>query len=269
MTRVPRHIVLSFLTLAWLVPAYLAVVNAAVPTRDYTGTAQWLPRHFALITNMRLAWEQAQLGSGLLNSVIYGAVGAGVAALVALLGGFAIVMMPLRRRAMWFWLLYAGTLFPFQIYLAPLFNGYVNLGIYDTHLGLLAIYAAITVPFAFFVMRNHATTVPRELIEAAMLDGAGWWRILRSIFAPLSKPAIGAVFLFQATWIWNDLLFGISLSQSSNVRPVMAALANLQGISSTVGVPVVLAGALLVSVPTVALFVAFQRLFVQGLRATV
>jgi multiple sugar transport system permease protein len=269
MSRSLRHLVLAALTLAWLVPAYLAVVNAAIPADEYTGSTQWLPRDFALLANMRSAWTEAGLGDGIVNSLAYGAIGAGVAALVALLGGFAIVMMPLRRRAPWFWLLYCGTLFPFQIYLAPLFNGYVEFGIYDTHLGLLAIYSAITVPFAFFVMRNHATTVPRELIEAAMLDGASWWRILRSIFTPLSKPAIGAVFIFQATWIWNDLLFGITLSQSGHVRPVMATLANMQGVASNFGVPVVLAGALMVSLPTVLLFVGFQRLFVRGLRATI
>jgi multiple sugar transport system permease protein len=269
MSAIARHLTLGLLTLLWLVPAYLAVVNAAVPADEYAGSAQWLPQGFALIENTRLAWTEAGLGEGVINSLAYASLGAGIAAFVALLGGFAIVMMPLRRRALWFWLLYAGTLFPFQIFLAPLFEGYVDFGIYDTHVGLVAIYAAITVPFAFFVMRNSATTVPREIIEAAMLDGASWWRILRSIFAPLSKPAIGAVFVFQATWIWNDLLFGITLSQSSGVRPVMAALANLQGVATEVGVPVVLAGALLVSVPTILLFIAFQRVIVRGLRATV
>jgi multiple sugar transport system permease protein len=269
MSRFARYIVLGLIALLFLVPTYLAVINAAVPADDYTGSAQWLPHGFALLENARTAWNEAGIGSSVISSLFYAAVGAGIATCIALLGGFAIVMMPLRRRALWFWLLYAGTLFPFQIFLAPLFEGYVDVGVYDTHVGLLAIYAAITIPFAFFVMRNHATTVPRELIEAAMLDGASWWRILRSIFTPLSKPAMGAVFIFQATWIWNDLLFGITLSQTSGVRPVMAALANLQGVGTEVGVPVVLAGALLVSLPTLLLFVAFQRVFVRGLRAVI
>lgn len=261
-----RRLGLGALSVIWLVPTWLVVVNATTSNETYAGEARWWPDGFALLDNVRRAWEAGDLGAGFANSLGYGLVGAFLAALVALMGSFAVVAMPVRRRAAWFWLVYCGTLFPFQIFLAPLFRMYADRGLYDTHVGLLAIYVAITVPFAFFLMRNHATTVPRELIEAGMLDGASWWQILWRIHAPLSKPALAAVVLFQFTWIWNDLLFGITLSQDHGVRPVMAALAELGSTGTQAGVPVVLAGALVVSVPTVLVFFAFQRVFVRGLR---
>lgn len=261
-----RRLGLAVLALVWLVPTYLVVVNASTSSASYAGEARWWPDGFALFDNVQRAWERAELGAGFVNSLGYGLLGACLAALVALLGSFAVVAMPVRRRAAWFWLIYCGTLFPFQIFLAPLFRMYADRGLYDTHVGLLAIYVAITVPFAFFLMRNHATTVPRELIEAGMLDGASWWQILWRIHAPLSTSALAAVVLFQFTWIWNDLLFGITLSQDRGVRPVMAALAELSSVGTGAGVPVLLAGALVVSLPTVLVFFAFQRVFVRGLR---
>jgi multiple sugar transport system permease protein len=127
---------------------------------------------------------------------------------------------------------------------------------------------ALAVPFAFFVNRNFMITVPKEIAESAQLDGASWFRMFVSIHLPLARSALLAAFIFQFTWIWNDLLFGITLSLSPNVRPVMATLADLNGSYSTVGPPVVLAGALVASVPTVALFFVFQRFFVNSLKLT-
>jgi multiple sugar transport system permease protein len=112
------------------------------------------------------------------------------------------------------------------------------------------------------------TTVPREMREAAALDGASWLRMFVSIHLPLVRSAMLAAFLFQFTWIWNDMLFGITLSTSPNVRPAMAALADLTSNYSNVGPPVVLAGALVASLPTVVLFFAFQRFFTRSLKLT-
>jgi multiple sugar transport system permease protein len=154
------------------------------------------------------------------------------------------------------------------MYLSPLYTMYVKRHLYNTHLGMLVLYTAIAIPFATFVMRNHFTSVPPDLGEAARLDGAGSLRVFANVFAPLSLNAFATVFILQFTWIWNDLLFGLTLSRSADIRPIMAALAALQGQYSSSGPPVALAGALIVSIPTFVLFFAVQRVFVRGLRAT-
>jgi multiple sugar transport system permease protein len=135
-------------------------------------------------------------------------------------------------------------------------------------LGLLLFYTAITIPFAVFVIRNHFSSISYELAEAARLDGASALRIFGQIYAPLSLNAFATVFILQFTWIWNDLLFGLTLSRSADVRPIMTALAGLQGQYASASVPVVLAGSLIVSIPTFVLFFAVQRVFVRGLGAT-
>lgn len=264
-----RNVVVVGLALLWLVPTYLLVVNGMTPVADYTGSPQWWPDGFGLFGNIAKAWDAASFGPAMLNSLIYAVVSALAAVLVAALAGFAVVAMPIRRPAVWFWLIYAGTLFPLQVFLRPLFRAYAGADLYDSQLGLIIIYAAICVPFAFFIVRNYFGTIPREMMEAARIDGASWWRVFRSVYLPLGTSALAAAFIFQFVWVWNDLLFGITLSFSPEVRPVMAALAGLQGNYAALGPPVVLAGALLVSAPTVLVFFAFQRLFVSSLRTNV
>jgi len=268
MGRVIRNVLIVITAVAWLIPSYLIVINAFTPVVSYTGSPNWWVDSVGLFGNIRKAFAATNVGHGMLNSLMYAALGGLLAVLVSALASFAVVVMPARRPTLWFWVIYVGTILPLQAFLSPLFNGYAKLSLYDTQYGMLLIYTALSVPFAFFVIRNYMTTIPRSMVEAAHMDGAGWLRTFLRIHLPLARSALAAAFIFQFTWIWNDLLFGITLSTSPNVRPVMATLADLTGNYSTVGPPVVLAGALVASLPTVVLFFAFQRFFVSSLKLT-
>ncbi|QER90400.1 carbohydrate ABC transporter permease (plasmid) [Streptomyces tendae] len=264
--RVLRNAAIVTLAVLWLIPTWLLLVNAAVPAESYSGSPHWLPQDFGLFDNMSQAWDKANLGPSLGNSLLYSVVSAGAAAVIAGLAAFATIIMPVKRQALWFWVIYAGTLLPLQVFIRPLFLSYARTSLYDTQVGLVLIYTAVAIPFAFFVMRNYALTLPREIVEAARMDGASWWRVFWQIHVPLTRSAMIAVFVFQFVAVWNDLLFGITMVTSRNIRPVMAALADLQGNYSNVGPPIVLAGALLVSLPTVVLFFSAQRFFVSSLK---
>jgi multiple sugar transport system permease protein len=266
--RITRNILVVLASLLWLVPTWLVVVNSFTPAGKYTGAPQWWFASGDILGNIKAAFSTAAVGHGMLNSAIYAVIGAAVAVLIAALAGFALTVMPVRRPALWFWVIFIGTVLPLQTFLSPLFTGYARTGLYDTQYGMLLIYVALAVPFAFFVNRNFMVTVPREVAEAAQLDGANWLHMFLRVHLPLARSALLAAFIFQFTWIWNDLLFGITLSLSPNIRPVMATLADLNGSYSTVGPPVILAGALVASVPTVALFFVFQRFFVNSLKLT-
>jgi multiple sugar transport system permease protein len=261
-----RHAVLAVLGLAWLGPVYLLVVNSVASPGGFRVDAPWVPGGMELLANVADAWRSADLGASVASTALYGVAGAAGAVAAAALASFAIVVLRLSHGFAWFMLIYAGTIFPFQMYIAPLFTTYADSGLYDTHAGMLLFYTAIAIPFATFVLRNHFTSIARDIFEAARMDGASAWRIFWRIHVPLSWSALGAVFVFQFTWIWNDLLFGLSLSRSESVRPIMTALSSLQGAYGNTSVPVVLAGALVVSLPTIVLFFALQRLFVSSLR---
>jgi multiple sugar transport system permease protein len=267
MARRLRDVLLVGVALLWLLPTYLVVVNAFTAPDEYVGPRWWFTS-FALAENIATAFRTADIGQAMWNTLLYSAGSAFIAVGVAALASFAVVVMPVRRPVLWFWVIYAGTLLPLQVFLSPLFNAYAATSLYDTQYGMVLIYAALAVPFAFFVVRNYLTTAPREMREAAQLDGAGWFTMFVRIHLPLARGAMVAAFLFQFLATWNDLLFGITLSTSPNVRPLMAALAELNGQYSGLGPPVVLAAGLVASLPTVVLFLSFQRFFVNALRLT-
>jgi multiple sugar transport system permease protein len=267
--RLLRHGILLVLGALWILPLYLFLINASTSPKEYLTKERWqAPKHIALIDNVSAAWDAAHLGQAVASTMLYAVVGAWFAVFIAALAAFAIVSLRIKYGFFWFLVIYSGTIFPFQMFLSPLYSMFVGWKLYNTHFGLLLFYTAIAVPFATFVIRNNFSSVPVDLAEAARLDGASSFTVFRHVFVPLSLNAFATVFILQFTWIWNDLLFGLTLSRSENIRPIMAALAALQGQYSRSGPPVALAGAVLVSIPTFALFFAVQRVFVRGLRAT-
>ncbi len=269
MGRVLRNGLLFILAAVWIMPLYLILINASKSTEAYKDSERYAPaRGFALFDNMSAAWNAAKLGEAVASTAFYAILGGALAVALSAMAAYAIVSLKIRWGFFWFLVIYAGTIFPFQMYLSPLYSLYVNNDLYNTHVGLLIFYTAIAIPFATFIIRNHFMSVSPDLGEAARLDGASALRVLLQIFAPLSVNAFATVFILQFTWIWNDLLFGLTLSRSENIRPIMTALAALQGQFARTGPPVALAGALLVSIPTFVLFFAVQRVFVRGLRAT-
>ena len=258
---------LLVLALVWLLPIWLLVTTPMKSTPEYTDKSQWaLPTHpLRLFSNLRTAWDSAGLGPGFVASLSYGFTGAALAILFGSLGAYAITRLNVRLGFFWFILVFSGTIFPFQMYLIPLFNLYTRTGLYDTWTGMALFYTAIAIPFCLFVMHGFFSTIPQEVQDAARLDGASDFRIYWRIFLPLAGGPIAVLLLFQFTWIWNDLLFGLVLSTSDGVRPITPSLLGLQGVYANSGPPVVLAGALIGSLPTVFLFVFLGRYLLRGL----
>lgn len=264
-----RYATLTVLGAIWIIPLYFVLVNATASPRDFREKEIYqIPERFSLWDNIADAWTSAGLGASVGSTLMYATIGGIIGVLLAALAAYAIIGLNIRYGFLWFMVLYAGTIFPFQMYLAPLYKLYVGQNLYDTRLGLLLFYTAIAIPFAIFVIRNHFTSIPEDISEAARIDGAGPLRIFIEMFVPLSFNAFATVFILQFTWIWNDLLFGLTLSRSPNIRPIMTALVSLQGQYASASIPTVLAGALIASLPTFILFFAVQRVFVQGLSVT-
>lgn len=263
-----RDSVLVVVSVLWGFPTYLLVINAVTAGSTQTGEPLLVPGPFGLFENVSEAIEGTDLVDTLRNSLIY-AVGSGVlAVVVATLAAFAIVAMDVKRPAVWFWFLYSGSLIPLQVFSRPLYHMTVSVDLYDTVLGLVLVHTAFGIPFAMFIVRNVLATMPKEVHEAAILDGANWWRLLRSIYLPFAMPVMAASFIFQFVGAWNELFFGITLSASSDAQPVMATLAALQDPASSVGTGQLLSVALLVSLPTVALYFIFRKTFENALRVT-
>jgi multiple sugar transport system permease protein len=264
-SRITRTIALVFFGLIWLLPVYLLVVNASKSPTNYNSHTSWIPNGFDLFSNMAQAWQLSDLGSSVLSTVIYSIVSPLLAVLIGAAVGFAIVALRLNHGFWWFVFIFGGTVFPLQMVLLPLFDGYSRTGLYDTQPGMIIVYTAISIPFSAFVMRNFFTGISQSVFEAAVIDGASSWRIFRGVYLPMAVSALVAVFILQATFIWNDLLLGLTLSQSDTVRPIVTTLSGMQSTYGGAQLSTVLAAGILVSLPTVVLFLFTQKFFSRGL----
>jgi ABC-type glycerol-3-phosphate transport system permease component len=253
------------LTLLWIFPLAVLLMNSFKTAQDYTmGSSLTWPTTLSLFANIKDAWGKG-LGPGFISSLTYGVTGALGAVLCAALAAYGIVRLRIPKGIFWFLLIYSGTVFPFQMYLIPLFNMYLNTSLYDTRLGMTLFYIAICIPFCVFVMRGFFLTVSWELQEAAQLDGASSWGIFWRLMMPLARAPVILLLLIQFTWIWNDLLFGLVLTKSETVRPVMVALVGMQGVYGATAAPTIITATLLASAPTLILFLLLQRYFIEGL----
>ena len=259
------YLAMTIIVIAWVYPVFFLLVNANKTAAQYAkGDKTEIIFGVAIIKNAIRAWNKG-IADGVFNSLIYGFAGSGFAVLFSFLAAFAIVRLKLKHSLFWFLLIYSGTVFPFQMYLLPLFEAYVEIGIYNTKIGLIIFYTAICIPFATFVLRGFSLTVPWELQELAKIEGATNWQILVKIMMPLAKAPLLLVFLIQFTWIWNDLLFGMVLSRSVGVRPVTTALVGMQNLYSQMDGPTILTATLMASVPTLLIFLVLQKHFIRGL----
>jgi len=265
MSRIIRTTVLILLGILWLLPAYLLVINAAKDPTTFTTKQSWVPTDFHLFQNILDALTLSGLGSSVISTIVYSVVSPAIAVLVGAAAGFAIIALKLRHGFLWFVVIFGGTVFPLQMILLPLFDGYSRLGVYDTRVGMVIVYTAISIPFSAFVMRNFFTGVAHSVFEAAVLDGATTWRIFTRMYLPIASSALVAIFILQATFVWNDLLLGLTLSQSDDIRPIVTTLSGMQSTYGGAQMSTVLAAAVLVSLPTVVLFLCTQRFFAKGL----
>jgi multiple sugar transport system permease protein len=270
-SKVIIYLILILLSAVWVFPLVSMVAVVVKSPDEFSSTHFWnipdlgkIPGNLA--KNFGFAWSKARLGGNILNSMIFAlSAGFGSAALASL-AGYALVHLKMRARQTWFLGIFIGNVFPFQMFLIPLYLFLNAIYLYDTRLGLAIVYIGICVPFALFVYRNYGYTIPGELFDASKVDGASAWGSYLRIFLPMSIPAFAVIFCFQFIWTWNDLLFGLILTE--RYRPVMAALSKLQGARGGVPVPVLISGAIIASVPTVAILLALQKYFVRGFMLT-
>ncbi|MGO8694788.1 MAG: carbohydrate ABC transporter permease [Rectinemataceae bacterium] len=265
LARLLAYFAVALMAAVWLLPVLSTVFVALKTPKDFVSQRLFaLPAALGLISNFAQAMEQYGIQNHALASLLYSAAGTAAAILFASAAGYSIVRLRPRFNFALFMLIYAGTIFPFQMYLIPVYKLYNAVGLYDTRFGMILIYSAICIPFALFVYRGFYTTIPREIEEAAKLDGCGPLRMLFAVFIPNSAAPTAVVALFQSTWIWNDLLFGMVLTRSDRTRPIMVAVSSMMGFGGT-SIPMLMTAVLAVSVPTVAVFVFLGRFFISGM----
>jgi multiple sugar transport system permease protein len=262
--RVLTYIILIAATSLWLIPILTGLITSIRTFDDilYNGFISF-PKELTL-RNFIEAWNRGGLSHYLPNSFIITIPSLVLTLFFSSLGAYALARFNFRGNRLIFFTFVAGMLLPFQVLMLPVFRLTDFLGLYDTYWGLILFHTSFQLGFCTFMLRNYMRTVPGEIIEAARIDGCGEVRIWWQIMMPLTLPALAAVATLEFTWIFNDYLWAIVLLRSDSLKPITAGLATLQGQYVT-DWPVIVAGALIGTLPTLLVFLFLQRYFIEGL----
>jgi multiple sugar transport system permease protein len=258
------HAVMAPVALLWILPVLFVIMIAFRSFDDIAtrGLGAW-PKQLTP-SGFRTAWVGGSIGGALLNSVIITVCTVVAVLFLASLAAFALsrYRVPFGRGILL--LMLAGNLLPPQILLIPVAKICEALGIYDTLLALVVVQVGFGMGFFTFVLYGFMRSLPNEVFEASRIDGASDLRIYATMVLPLCRPALAALGALESTWVFNDLLWALTVLRTDTKFPITAALLNLQG-GYTSSWNVIAAGSLIAAVPTTIVFFAFQRHFVSGL----
>ena len=260
-----RHSLLLLVGLAALYPIWFILSTALKTNAGYQLNPTGLPIHPSL-SSLRSIISDQPIPRWMWNSFLVTVSSVAVSTLVALLAAYAAVFGRFRGHRFFLSTSVALMVVPPVTLLVPMFVFMVDTGWVNHLQSVIVFYSGLLVPFAIFFLTNFFRTVPHELIEAAAVEGAGPFTVLRRVVMPLSGAASFTLVIVQSIWVWNELLIALVFLQNESARTLMAGLTQFQGRYST-DQPLVLAGALISIAPIVLLYLAGQRFFVRGLTA--
>jgi multiple sugar transport system permease protein len=272
--RVAAQVIMITACVLWLIPILFALY---VSLRPYGETSKYgyvsLP-HQLTLSNFVNAWTESDMGRFFLNSVWITVPAVIITLFLASAVAFVVTRVPLRINIALLILFTAGNLLPQQVIITPLYRLYLLIPVphvlsgsgllYNSIFGLMVINVSFQLGFCVFVLSNFMKTLPREVDEAALVDGASLWTRYWRLTLPLCRPALAALATLLTTWIYNDFFWAITLISTGNERPITSALANLQG-EFVSNQNLIAAAAMMAAVPTLVVFLLLQRQFVAGL----
>ena len=256
----------------YLLPFYVLVVTSMKSFADVSLARMWsLPSGLNFASFVQ-AWRGDAahglrgLDGNFLNSVKLTIPATLLSAILGSMNGYILAKWRFRGADVIFPAILFGMFIPYQSILIPLVQTLQRIGLYGTLWGLIFVHVVYGIPITTLIFRNYYATVPTELVEASTMDGAGLWAIYQRVIVPLSAPAFVVAAIWQFTSIWNDFLFGVTVTSEPDVQPVTVALNTLAG-SFVVEWNVQMGGALLAALPTLLVYIVLGRYFMRGLMA--
>ena len=252
---------MAILALSCVYPVFFSVNNALKSNRGY------ILDRFGVVTeptfsNFVQVWTRSNLDAYFLNSVLVTAGAVILLLLVSSLAGFALAVLRFPMRKLIFIVILSSLMIPVQVVLVPFYQTIIWLNLLNTRTGLVISYTAFFLPFSVYLMTAFYAGLPRELVEAARIDGAKliqvWWHVM----VPMGRPALITLGILNTLYCWNDVLISLLVLQDN--RTLMVGIAALRG-EYTTNVPLLSAGIVLAAAPIVILYVIFQRQIVTGI----
>lgn len=270
LTRVPLHLAVLVICIAWLVPTAGLLISSFRPARLIAATGWWtalFPPYSFTLDNYRQVLTASNMGQSFLNSLIITIPATLIPMAIGAFAGYAFAWMKFPGRNLLFMLIVALMIVPLQMTFVPVLRLFSGLGLTGSFVGLWLAHTGYGLPFAIYLLRNFFGGLPKDLFDAASIDGASPLETFFSLVLPLSVPALASLAIFQFTWVWNDLLVAlIYLGGFPQVAPMTVTISNL--VSSLGANWQVLTAAAFVSMflPMIVFF-SLQKYFVRGVLA--
>jgi ABC-type glycerol-3-phosphate transport system permease component len=260
-----RHTFLILATLSVLLPLYFVVITSLKSMDNYSLDKFGFPKPI-FTENFQIALRGGRYFDWFKNSIILSLGAVLVSAVVSSMGAFAFARMKFRFRDTLLAAVTALMIIPPVVMLIPLFLLLTRLDMTSTYWGAILVYAALITPFSVYLLTNFFLTIPFEIVESALLDGASSFDILVKILLPLAAPAIVTMVVVNMLWVWNDLLIALVLLPQDDTRTLMVGV-TIFGSRYNRDVPIAMAGMLMASIPMILVYLVGQRYFIQGLVA--
>lgn len=269
-TRLPAtailHVVLATAALLTVLPLAMIVMMALKSNQEIFASPVSLPetwRFHQLVD----AWVEGKFGLYYINSVLVTVPTVLIVVGASTLAAYGLVFAGLAGVRVLLAIFLLGFIVPLQAIIVPLFYSLADLGLLNSHRGLILAQSAIGLPFGIFLMRSFFMGIAKEVVEAARIDGAGDLKILRSVVLPLSSAPIMTLATLQFMFSWNDFLLPLIVIQDPGLRTVTLGLFYLQGGTYTLNYALISAGVLIAAAPVMLVFFLLQRQFVAGITA--
>ena len=263
--QVTYQSLLPLALIMWLLPLIAVAIFSVKPSADFaTGNYWGLPSSFEGVSNYTAVFTQSDMPRYLLNSFMITIPTVLGCIILSSMTGFALGIYRFRSNLLIFFMFVAGNFVPFQILMIPVRDLTLQLGLYDTKLGLVLFHIAFQTGFCTLFMRNFIRALPFELIEAARVEGVAEWRIYWFVVLPLMKPALAAMAVLVFTFIWNDYFWAVVLTQGPSAQPVTAGITSFNA-QFGVAYHMLSAGSIVAALPPVAMFFLMQKHFIAGL----
>jgi alpha-glucoside transport system permease protein len=268
LNKTPIHIALGIIAPIWLAPTIGLFVTSFRPRSDIQVTGWW--ESFLQFRYTLSNYSEVLSGQGMLqafiNTLLIAVPSTIIPLVLASMAAYAFSWLHFPFRDGLFLLVVALLMIPVQVAFIPLLKLFAPTGLLNSFGAIWLTHTAFALPFGIFLLRNFFITLPRDLIEAARIDGSTPIGIFRTIVVPLSVPAIAAYGIFQFLWVWNDLLMALVFVQNGQSWPMTKAIQNLLSQYGTEW-HLLAAGAFILMAVPLAVFFSLQRYFVQGLLA--